>query len=126
MGILLILAAIIVAVVLLGSGWIAVASAGDDLAFWILLAVALVTGFFLLLFAVPKIVAGIGLINLKPWSRYLAMVLAVFSLFNIPIGTAIGIYTLWALIQNETEDLFSAQRDDRREPDTADPITAME
>jgi hypothetical protein len=108
MGVLLILAAIIVAVTLLGAGWITLTS-GEDLPFWILLTVTLVTGFFLLLFAVPQIVAGIGLLNLKPWSRYLAMVLAVFGLFNIPVGTAIGIYTLWALVQDEVEQLFSSR-----------------
>ena len=115
MGVLLILAAIIVAVTLLGAGWITLTS-GENLPFWILLTVTLVTGFFLLLFAVPHIVAGIGLLNLKPWSRYLAMVLAVFGLFNIPVGTAIGVYTLWALVQDKVEQLFSEQGQAQEQP----------
>jgi hypothetical protein len=115
-GVLLILVAIIVAVALLGAGWITLSS-GENLPFWILLTVTLVTGFFLLLFAVPQIVAGIGLLNLKPWSRYLAMVLAVFGLFNIPVGTAIGIYTLWALVQDEVEQLFLGESEAIRAPE---------
>jgi hypothetical protein len=34
------------------------------------------------------------------------MVLGVLQLFNIPVGTAIGAYSLWVLLQDETEQLF--------------------
>jgi len=119
MGVLLVLVAIIVAVALLGAGWITLSS-GENLPFWILLTVSLVTGFCLLLFAVPQIVAGIGLLNLRPWARYLAMVLAVFDLLNIPVGTAIGIYTLWALVQDEVEQLFSGHSETAGAPETVE------
>jgi len=29
------------------------------------------------------------------------------DLFNIPVGTALGIYTLWVLLQDETAKLFA-------------------
>jgi hypothetical protein len=40
--------------------------------------------------------------------RYLALILAVFDLFNIPIGTAVGAYSIWVLVQDETAQLFAA------------------
>ncbi|MEO6238990.1 MAG: hypothetical protein ABIQ52_18495 [Vicinamibacterales bacterium] len=68
---------------------------------------ALVT--FLLAVSVPGLVVGIGLINLKPWARIGAMVLAVIHLINIPIGTALGIYALWVLFNKDTERLFTPE-----------------
>ncbi len=38
--------------------------------------------------------------------RAIAMVLAVLNLFLLPFGTALGIYALWVLTQEETRPLF--------------------
>jgi hypothetical protein len=62
---------------------------------------------YLVLTALPGLVAGIGLLKLRPWARVLGIVVAVFYLIHIPIGTAIGIYALWALLSTDTERLFS-------------------
>lgn len=56
---------------------------------------------------VPAIIGGIGLLRRKPWRRYLVLVLSVLDLFNIPLGTAVGIYCIWALTQEETAQLFA-------------------
>ncbi len=45
----------------------------------------------------PGLIGGIGLLNRQPWARILLLVLSVFELISFPIGTAIGIYTLWVL-----------------------------
>jgi len=42
-------------------------------------------------------IAGWGLLDRRPWARTLAIVLGVLALFDIPFGTALGIYTLWVL-----------------------------
>lgn len=68
---------------------------------------ALVT--FLLAVSLPGLIVGIGLVNLKPWARIGAMVLAVIHLINIPIGTALGIYALWVLFNKDTELLFTRE-----------------
>jgi hypothetical protein len=36
------------------------------------------------------------------------MVVGFLGLVNFPIGTAIGIYTFWVLLQGEAADYFSA------------------
>lgn len=63
--------------------------------------------FLALICAIPQIVGGIGLLMYKNWARYLLLVVAVLELFNIPIGTAVGAYTIWALVQDETVALFN-------------------
>jgi hypothetical protein len=43
-------------------------------------------------------IAGWGLLQRLPWARILTIVLAFLALFNIPFGTALGIYSLWVLL----------------------------
>ena len=58
--------------------------------------------------------AGFGLIQREPWARTLVLILAFISLFiNIPIGTAIGIYTMWVLLPAESEQEYSALTTER-------------
>ena len=58
--------------------------------------------------AVPGLLAGWGLLTRKPWARVLAMVVGILGLVNVPIGTAIGLYTLWALTQPAATEYFTA------------------
>jgi hypothetical protein len=52
--------------------------------------------------------AGWGLLQHEPWARILALVLAFISLFNIPFGTAIGVYTLWVLLPGDSQREYEA------------------
>lgn len=45
--------------------------------------------------SLPAIVAGIGSLQEKKWSRNLGLVVGIIYLLFIPIGTVIGIYTIW-------------------------------
>jgi hypothetical protein len=48
--------------------------------------------------------AGWGLMHREPWARVLTLVLAFLMLFiNIPIGTAVGVYTMWVLLPGDSE-----------------------
>ncbi len=60
-----------------------------------------------LVFSLPAVIAGVGLLQFKPWGRILGIIMSAISLMNVPIGTAIGIYGLWALLNRETETLFA-------------------
>ena len=64
-------------------------------------------GLFMVVVSVPDIVGGIGLLMRKRWARILLMILAALKLLNIPIGTAVGAYSLWVLLQDETEQLLA-------------------
>ena len=64
---------------------------------------------FLILVSLPGLIAGVGLLKMRPWARILGIVVAVLNLLNIPIGTAVGIYGLWVLFSKETEQLLESE-----------------
>jgi len=68
----------------------------------------LVGGFFILL-SLPAIIGGIGLLRYKNWARILILIVSVFDILNFPLGTALAIYSFWALLQDETVRLFTPQ-----------------
>jgi tRNA A-37 threonylcarbamoyl transferase component Bud32 len=79
----------------------------DPTAEYVTAIVGIVIGGLFMLTSVPEIIAGIGLLKRRGWSRILALILAVLDLLNIPIGTAIGIYAIWVLLNDETAQLFA-------------------
>lgn len=104
---------IVLCFILIGTGLIAtVAAEGNDgiMAMNVLsiIAVSLMGLFFLL--CIPGIIAGFGLLQFKKWARILTIILAFFGLFNIPLGTAISVYTFWVLFNGETDALFSERQ----------------
>jgi hypothetical protein len=64
-------------------------------------------GTLFVLTSVPELIGGIGLLKRRGWARILVMIIAVLSLMEIPFGTALGIYTLWVLLNEKTTRLFS-------------------
>jgi hypothetical protein len=63
----------------------------------------------ILLLSIPGLIAGLGLLKLRPWARTLTIVLSVLDLLQFPFGTALGVYGLWVLLKPGNERLF-AQR----------------
>jgi hypothetical protein len=60
----------------------------------------------LLVFSVPSIVCGWGLLRYRRWARLLGIVLAAIALLRVPVGTIFGIYALWVFFSKQTEPLF--------------------
>ena len=106
-GVLVLFAALIVFVVLIGTGVLVLSIEGDELPLTIMASVAVFVTIILGVLSIPEIIGGIGVLKHKNWARYLVIVIAIFNLFNIPLGTAIGIYSIWVLMQDETENLFN-------------------
>lgn len=70
-----------------------------------------VVALFVLAKAAAGILAGWGLLNREPWGRVLALVLGFIALIHVPLGTALGVYTLWVLLPANAEaeyDHYSA------------------
>ncbi|MGH9497192.1 MAG: hypothetical protein ACRD3B_19510 [Candidatus Sulfotelmatobacter sp.] len=65
-----------------------------------------IIGILILAKAALGFVAGWGLIQRETWARVIALVLAFISLFNIPFGTAIGVYTLWVLLPGPSQEEY--------------------
>jgi hypothetical protein len=60
----------------------------------------------ILALSLPAVIVGIGLFRMRPWARIGAIVLSILHLIWIPIGTIIGVYSLWVLFSKDTERLF--------------------
>lgn len=81
---------------------------GDQEATAILGMVGTFIGLLMAALAIPGMIAGWGLLKRKNWGRVLGIVVGVFSLMNFPLGTAIGVYTLYVLLQEEAPAYFVA------------------
>lgn len=58
------------------------------------------------IFSLPGILAGYGLFKRKEWARILTLILSVINLMSFPLGTAVGIYSIWALVQPDVVEEF--------------------
>jgi hypothetical protein len=89
--------------ILLGTGLIT----GDREAMSILTIVGTVIAIALSLISLPGIITGVGLINMRPWARVLALILALVNVLNFPLGTILAIYTCVSLLNKDTSELFN-------------------
>jgi hypothetical protein len=64
---------------------------------WLILAKA-ASGFF----------AGWGLLQREQWARTFALVMGFVALLNVPVGTALGVYTLWVLLPAQSDNEYKA------------------
>ncbi len=69
----------------------------------ILLAVSTV----LFVVSVIGIIGAIGLLQRKEWGRVITLMVSCLNLIHVPLGTALGIYSLWVLMSDETVKLFN-------------------
>lgn len=81
--------------------------APEGLAAFLLCVVPVIILFFVLISAL-KVIGGFGLLKHRPWARILVLILACLELIDIPVGTAIGIYSIWVLLQSETVKIFES------------------
>ena len=76
-------------------------------------AIGLVIAMFVLLLVgggtLLSVIAGWGLLGLKGWARWLAIVLAALGLLAFPIGTVIGALIIWYLLKEEVRQAFEAE-----------------
>jgi hypothetical protein len=70
--------------------------------------VGTVLGIFLLALAIPSILGGWGLLKYKSWSRILMIVVSALSLVHFPFGTALGVYGLWVLVNEQSRQLLES------------------
>jgi len=64
---------------------------------------ALVT---VVLFSIPKLIAGYGLRKGKSWAKVWTMVACILGIMSFPIGTAVGIYGLWFVLGDQGKAYF--------------------
>ena len=52
-----------------------------------------------------------GLMQRRPWGRTMAIVISILSLLKFPLGTGLGIYTLWVLAPAASAMEYEAMAD---------------
>jgi hypothetical protein len=67
-----------------------------------------VIGWLILAKAAAGFFAGWGLLQREEWARVVALVVGFIALLNVPIGTALGIYTLWVLLPAQSDEEYKA------------------
>jgi hypothetical protein len=60
--------------------------------------------------SVVSIVAAAGMLGKRKWGRVLMLVVSFFNLLRVPVGTILGGYTIWVLLNDETIKIFDAPR----------------
>ena len=105
LGITGVLGACFLFVLMLAPGILVNMIADEVIPLFILSTIGTLLSFFILLTSIPGIVGGIALIRGKGWARIFVLILSVLILFNFPIGTAIGAYSIWALSQNDDQEV---------------------
>lgn len=101
-GVLGLMAAGIVFIAVAGGGLLS----GDEEAILITSIVATSVSSIIAIFSIPEIIVGWGILKMKSWGRLLGIIIAILDLLALPIGTAFGIYALWVLMNEETEQIF--------------------
>jgi hypothetical protein len=85
------------------------ALSGDIAGFGVMSLIGGFAGIFMLIMALPNLICGIGLLrNWGGWVIVLAVVLGVFNMFKVPVGTVIAFYTFWIAWK-----LYNAQPSER-------------
>jgi hypothetical protein len=103
LGLLGIVIALLAGAFVIGGGLIS----GDNTAIQVTTLVAFIITGLVFLFMLPGIIAGVGLLKYKAWARILAIILGLLNLPGFPIGTLVGVYTIWALLDTEAQALFT-------------------
>ena len=105
-GVLTLIGAFFAFIAIAGGGLIS----GDTGAMAITAGVGFIIGLFLVILALPSLLGGYGLLKRKHWARILVIVLSILNLLSFPFGTALGIYSLWVLLNEEVQAEFVSNK----------------
>lgn len=108
-GLMGLLALMIVFLVFVGGFAFIGMHSGDHVPFWLAGAFGSLLLIITLVSAVPGILCGYGLLRKRPWARILGIILSFIYLLEFPLGTALGIYSLWVLFHGETLLIFEGR-----------------
>ncbi len=109
-GVFGILAGVIVLFIMGGAAFIVGFSApieGSGIAIPIIMVIGVFISAIATITSLPGILSGLGLLKRQSWARYLAIFISILYIpLHVPLGTALGVYSLWVLFSKETENLF--------------------
>jgi hypothetical protein len=66
-----------------------------------------VIGALIAVVSIVAIIGSIGVLKRQEWGRITLIVVSFFNLLHVPLGTALGVYTLWVLFNDEIVRIFN-------------------
>lgn len=78
---------------------------GEENSANIQLVIFAVVGAFLLFFAISGVIAALGIIRSRSWAQMMILILGCLNLICVPLGTALGVYTIWIFMHSEKSGL---------------------
>jgi hypothetical protein len=69
--------------------------------------ILVVVGILMFVVSTIGIIAAVGVLKMKEWGRVLMLVVSFFNLLRIPLGTILGVYSIWVLLNSDTIKLFN-------------------
>ncbi len=95
---------VLMMLIMTGAGFIA----QDKTAFLVTSGIGAMIAAVLFIIAVPGIIAGVGLLKMRPWARILAIIVGALHLLSFPLGTALGVYTIVVMVNDGVAAMFAA------------------
>jgi hypothetical protein len=83
-------------------------SSGGQVAAGLTAAAFTTLAFIAVLWGAAHVIVGVPLRRFTPWSRLLALMLGSVDLLLLPYGTALGVYALYVLLNEQGKALFSS------------------
>ncbi len=68
-----------------------------------------IIGIIIAIVSIVAIVGAIGVMKRKEWGRIVLIVVSFFNLIHVPLGTVLGVFTLWVLLNDEIVRIFNPQ-----------------
>jgi hypothetical protein len=81
----------------------------DEVATRVLGFIGYVLPLFIGVISIIGLIGGIALLSYRTWARVLVIIVSALGCLNIPIGTLVGVYTIWVLMQDDTIKLFNKE-----------------
>jgi len=78
----------------------------EDVSPSILRLIGIVASSLLGAIGLPQLLGGLGLLKHKEWARILMLVVSFLTVFHVPFGTALSVYSMIVLFNGETVRLF--------------------
>jgi len=82
---------------------------GDDVALTVLTLVATFLAGLFLIGSIPGVIGGIFLLQRREWARILVIIVSFFDLLHVPLGTLLGAYSLWVLLNADVVAVFQGK-----------------
>lgn len=71
--------------------------------------ILVVVGAIMIVVSIIAIIGSIGVMRRQEWGRITLIVVSFFNLMHVPLGTVLGAFSLWVLMNDEIVHIFNPE-----------------